>query len=72
MKSGYNDTSKSKSWNVLETVLSHLKTKNLLNMYFCFLSVLQGVLELAKEQGKLLVIDAVEYLPFHTTGINYL
>ena len=26
MKSGYNDTSKSKSWNVLETVLSHLKS----------------------------------------------
>ena len=25
IKSGYNDTSKSKSWNVLETVLSHLK-----------------------------------------------
>ena len=27
MKSGYNDTSKSKSWNVLETVLSHLKAR---------------------------------------------
>ena len=26
IKSGYNDTSKSKSWNVLETVLSHLNT----------------------------------------------
>ena len=25
IKSGYNDTSKSKYWNVLETVLSHLK-----------------------------------------------
>ena len=25
IKSGYNDTSKSKSWKVLETVLSHLK-----------------------------------------------
>ena len=25
IKSGYNYTSKSKSWNVLETVLSHLK-----------------------------------------------
>ena len=25
IKSGYNNTSKSKSWNVLETVLSHLK-----------------------------------------------
>ena len=28
VKSGYNDTSKSKSWNVLETVLSHLKGEN--------------------------------------------
>ena len=27
-KSGYNDPSKSKSWNVLETVLSHLKEGN--------------------------------------------
>ena len=25
IKSGYNNTSKSKSWNVLETVMSHLK-----------------------------------------------
>ena len=25
IRSGYNDTSKSKSWKVLETVLSHLK-----------------------------------------------
>ena len=41
-------------------------------IYFCFHSVLQGVLELAKEQGKLLVIDAVEYFPFHITGINFL
>ena len=26
LKSGHNDTLKSKSWNVLETVLSHLKS----------------------------------------------
>ena len=29
-------------------------------------SSLQGVVELAKEQGKLLVIDAVKYCPQHT------
>ena len=28
-KSDYNDPSKSKSWNVLETVLSHCKLKNI-------------------------------------------
>ena len=28
IKNGYNNTSKSESWNVLETVMSHLKSEN--------------------------------------------
>ena len=42
IKSGYNDTSKSKYWNVLETVLSHLKQTSICKEAETLLKILTG------------------------------